>query len=78
MEPATRHPATGLLSGAGSAPLSAQAKRSSAQGPVIKPIASTGEQAASSGRKLSNAEIGVAYAGVVGSRPVKWAAARMD
>jgi hypothetical protein len=42
MEPATRRPAPG--------PLPAQAKESSAQGPVVLPTASTGEQAAFSGR----------------------------
>jgi hypothetical protein len=37
MEPATRRLAPGPLSGAGSAPLPAQAKESSAQGPVVLP-----------------------------------------
>jgi hypothetical protein len=44
MEPATRRPAPGPQSGAGSAPLSAQAKGT---------FASTGEQAVNNGRQLS-------------------------
>jgi hypothetical protein len=78
MEPATRRPAPGPLSGAGSAPLPAQAKGSSAQGLVVKPTTSTGEQAASSGRQLSYAEVGATYAGVVTGRPVKGATAGVD
>jgi hypothetical protein len=65
MEPATRRPAPRPLSGAGSVPLPVQAKGSSAQGPVVLPAVSTGEQAAFSGRQLSYAEVGEAYAGVV-------------
>jgi hypothetical protein len=60
----TRRPAPGPLSGAGSTPLPAQEKgssaRSSAQGPVVLPTPSTGEQAAFSGRQLSYAEVGAA------------------
>jgi hypothetical protein len=78
MEPATRLPAPGPLSGAGSAPLPAQAKGSSVQGPVVLPTASTGEQAAFSGRQLSYAEVVAAYAGVVAGRPVKGATAGVD
>jgi hypothetical protein len=70
MEPATRCPAPGPLSGAGSAPLPAQAKGSSVQGPVVKSTAYTGEQAASGGRKLSYAEAEAAYAGVDSSAPL--------
>jgi hypothetical protein len=71
MEPATSRPAPGLLSGAGSAPLPAQAKGSSAQGTVVKPTASMGEQAAFSGRQISYADVFAAYAGVVAERPIK-------
>jgi hypothetical protein len=78
MELATRRPAPGPLSGARSAPLPAQAKGCSAQGPVVLPTASTGEQAAFSGRQLSYAEVGAAYAGVVAGRPVKGATAGVD
>jgi hypothetical protein len=78
MEPATRRPAPGPRSGAGPAPLPAQAKGRYAQGPVVLPTASTGEQAAFSGRHLSYAEVGAAYARVVAGRPVKGATARVD
>jgi hypothetical protein len=69
--PVTRRPAPGPLSGAGSAPLPAHANGSTAQGPVVLPTASTGEQAASNGRQISYAEVGTAYAGVVVGLPVK-------
>jgi hypothetical protein len=49
MDPATRCPAPGPMAGAASAPLTARAKGTLAQGPVGKSTASTGEQAASSG-----------------------------
>jgi hypothetical protein len=58
MEPGTWRPAPGSFSGAGTAPLSAQARGSTAHGPVVLHTASTGEQAASSGRQLSYAEVG--------------------
>jgi hypothetical protein len=66
------------LFGAGSAPLPVQANGSSAQGLVVLPTASTGEQAAFSGRQLSYAEVGATYAGVVAGRPVKGATAGVD
>jgi hypothetical protein len=69
MEPAARRPAHGPQSGAGSAPLSAQAKGT---------FASTGEQAANNGRQLSYAEVSAVYAGVVAGRPVKGANAAVD
>jgi hypothetical protein len=78
MEPVARRPAPGPQSGAGSAPPSAQAKGTSAQGPVVQSIASTGEQAANNGRQLSYAEVGAVYAGVVSGRPVKGANAGVD
>jgi hypothetical protein len=78
IEPATRLPAPGPLSGVGSAPLPAQAKGSTAQGPVMKPTASTAEQAASSGRQLSYAEVGGTYAGIVTGRPFKGASLGVD
>jgi hypothetical protein len=71
MDPATRRPAPGPLSGAGSAPSPAQTQGNSAQGPMVKPTASTGEQAASSCRQLTNTEVGAAQAGIVAGRPVK-------
>jgi hypothetical protein len=71
MEPATGRPALGPLSGAGFAPLPAQAKGCSVQGPVVKPTDSTGQLEASSGRQLSYAEVGAAYVGVVAGRPDK-------
>jgi hypothetical protein len=78
MEPAARRPAPGPQSGAGSAPLSAQAKGTSAQGPVVQSFASTGEQAANNGRQLSYAEMGAVYAGVMAGRQVKGANAGVD
>jgi hypothetical protein len=69
MEPAARHPAPGPQSGAGSAPLSTQAKGT---------FASTSEQAVKNGRKLSYAEVSAVYAGVVAGRPVKGANAKVD
>jgi hypothetical protein len=78
MEPATRRPTPGPQSGAGSTPLSAQAKGTSTQGPVVQSIASTGEQATNNGRQLSYAEVGAVYAGVVAGRPVKGANAGVD
>jgi hypothetical protein len=78
MEPATRRPAPEPLSGTASTRLHAQAKGSSAQSTVVKPTASTGEQAASSGRKRSYAEVGAAYAGVVAGRQVKGANSGVD
>jgi hypothetical protein len=71
MEPATRRPAPGPLSGARFAPLHGQAKGSSAQSPVVKPTANTGEKAASSGRQISYAEVGAAYDAVVAGQPLK-------
>jgi hypothetical protein len=73
-----RRPAPGPLSGVVSAPLPAQAKGSYAQGPVVLPTASTGEQAAFSGRQISYAEVGAAYAGVLAGRPVKGATAGVE
>jgi hypothetical protein len=70
-EPATRLPAPGPLSGTGTAPLPAQAKGSTAQGSVVLHTASTGEQATSSGRKSSYAEVGAEYAGVVAGDRLK-------
>jgi hypothetical protein len=78
MEPAARRPAPGPQSGAGFATLSAQAKRNSAKGPVVQYFASTGEQAANNGRKISYAEVGAMYCGVVAERPVKGAKAGLD
>jgi hypothetical protein len=78
MEPAARRPAPGPQSEDGYAPLSAQAKGTSAQGPVVQSIDSTGEQAASNGRQLRYPEVGAVYAGVVGGRPVKGANAGVD
>jgi hypothetical protein len=74
----TCHEAPGPLSGAGFAPLPAQANRSPAQGPVVKPTASTSEQAASSSRQLSYAEAGAQYDGEVAGRPVKGETAGVD
>jgi hypothetical protein len=71
MEPAIRRPAPGPLSRAESVPLPVLAKGSSAQGPVVKPTDSTGEQAASIFRQISYDKFGAAYAGVVAGRPVK-------
>jgi hypothetical protein len=68
MELAARRPALGPLSGTGSAPLPTPAKGKT----------SKGEQAANSGRQLSYAEVGMAYAGFVAGRPVKGANAGMD
>jgi hypothetical protein len=45
---------------------------------VVKPTASTGERAASTGRQLSYAEVGAAYSGVVAGRPVEGATAGVD
>jgi hypothetical protein len=59
MEPAARRLAPMLLSGAGSAPLPAP----------VKGKTRTGEQANNSGRQLSYAEVGAAYAGVLAARP---------
>jgi hypothetical protein len=58
--------------------LPAQAKGSSAQGLVVKPTASTGKEAATSGRQLSYAEVGEACAGVVVGRPGKGATAWVE
>jgi hypothetical protein len=57
--------------GAWSGPLPAQEKGTPTQDPVGKCTASTGEQAASSGRQLSYAKVGKAYGGVVARPPVK-------
>jgi hypothetical protein len=78
MEPATRHPAPRPLSRAGSAPLPALAMGSSAQAPVVKLTTSTDKEAAFSGRHLTYAEVGAAYAGVVDGRPVKGATNGFD
>jgi hypothetical protein len=69
MEPAARHPAPAPQSGAGSAPLSAQAKGT---------FASTGDQVVNNGRQLSYADVSAVYAGVVAGRPVKAANAGVD
>jgi hypothetical protein len=69
MEPAARRPAPGPQSGAGSAPLSAQAKGT---------FACTGEQAVNNGRQISYAEMNAVYAGVVTGLPVKGANAGVD
>jgi hypothetical protein len=53
MEPAIRRPAPGTMPGAESAGLPTQAKGA----PALAPEKSTGEQPASSGRQLSNAEV---------------------
>jgi hypothetical protein len=78
MELATRRPAPGPLSGAGSAPLPTQAKGNCAQGPVAKSTASAGEEAASSGQQLSRADSGAAHAGLVAERPIKGVNAGVD
>jgi hypothetical protein len=64
MEHTARRPAPRALSGAWSSP--------------VKRRNSTGEEAANSGRQLSYAEVGAAYAGVVAGRPVKGAKAGVD
>jgi hypothetical protein len=68
MEPASRHPDPGPLSGTEFAPLPAPAK-----GKI-----STGEQAANSGRQLNYPEVGAAYAEIVTGRPVKGANPGVD
>jgi hypothetical protein len=53
-------------------------RASACQTLVVKPTASTGEQAAKSDRQISHAEDGAAYAAVVAGRPVQGVNARMD
>jgi hypothetical protein len=69
MEPAERRPAPWPQAGAGSAPLSAQAKGT---------FASKGKQAMNNGRQLNYAEVSAMYAGVVAGWPVKGANAGVD
>jgi hypothetical protein len=68
MEPAARRSVPRPLSGARSAPLPA----------LVKVKISTGEQAANSGRQLSYAGVGAAYAGIVAGRPVNGTNAGVD
>lgn len=71
MEQVTRRPTPRPLSGAIFSPLPGQAKEIPTQGPVIKSIATTGEQDAFSGLQLSHASDGAAYAVVMTGRIVK-------
>jgi hypothetical protein len=78
MELATRRPAPRPQSRALSAPLPVEAKRISAQVSMVKSTASTGEQAAPTGRQFNYAEVSAAYAGVMAGRPVTGANPGVD
>jgi hypothetical protein len=76
MEPATRRP--GHCPEPGSRFCLHRQREAPPKARWIKPTTSTGKQAASSGRKLSYAKVGAAYAEVLAGRPVKGATGGVD
>jgi hypothetical protein len=79
IQTAAWRPETGPLPGVESAPLRVQEiGKPFALGRVVKSTVSTGEQTATSGRKLSYAEDGAAYIGVVARRLAQGANAGLD